>query len=577
MKDLKTDNMNFQKTIKEQASEIVALKERMAAKELFWDHEKQKIIRVLYERQTAEIAVMKKQMADKELTWEQEKQKIINTLKSEREHSKIEKVVTEKKKDKIILSLRQSLLEKQNESAEFNRVVKSLKGENETFRKKVMDMDAKLGTQQQNVLRQTILDLESYARQKDSELIRSEAEWNIKLTALEDRMRSELAAKEESFQGEQELQRQSREMEEEWRNQKEEEIKPLTQQNADLQEHNLSLQELAQETDKEKAQFKEEENKLTQTILHPESYARQKDSELIRSEVEWNIKLTALEDRVRSELAAKEESFQRGQELQRQSREMEEEWRNQKEEEIKLLAQQNADLQEHNLSLQELAQETDKEKAQFKEEENKLTQTILHPESYARQKDSELIQSEAEWNIKLTALEDRMRSELAAKEESFQGEQELQRQSREMEEEWRNQKEEEIKLLTQQNADLQEHNLSLQELAQETDKEKAHFREKNKLRQTILCLESYARQKDSELIWSEAEWNIKLTALEDRMRSELAAKEESFQREQELQSREMEEEWRNQKEEAIKLLTQQNADLQEHNLRLHVLAQQTDK
>ncbi|KAK9532017.1 hypothetical protein VZT92_011399 [Zoarces viviparus] len=157
---------------------------------------------------------------------------------------------------------------------------------------------------------------------------------------------------------------------EDWGNQKEEEIKLLTQQNADLQLHNLSLQELGQQTDKEKAQFKKEEKKLRQTVLSLESCATLKDSELIGSEAEWKIKLTALEDRMRCELAAKEESFQREQELQRQSREMED-WRNQKEEEIKLLTQQNADPQVHNLSLQELAQQTDKEKAQFKKEEKK--------------------------------------------------------------------------------------------------------------------------------------------------------------------------------------------------------------
>ncbi|KAK9524129.1 hypothetical protein VZT92_017993 [Zoarces viviparus] len=382
-------------------------------------------------------------------------------------------------------------------------------------------------TQEHNLLSQTILDLESCVSQKDSELIQSEAEWKIKLTDLEDRMRSEHAANEESFQREQELQRQSRKMEVEWCNQKEEEIKLLTQQNADLQEHNLSLQELAQQTDKEKEQFKKEQTKLRQTILDLESCATQKDSELIRSKAEWKIKLTDLEDRMRSEHAAKEESFQREQELKRQSRKMEEKWRNQKEE-IKLLTQQNADLQEHNINLQELAKQTEKEKEQFKKEQTKLRQTM---ESCAMQKNSELIRSEVEWKIKLTDLEDRMRSEHAAKEESFHREQELQRQSREMEEKWCNQKEE-IKLLTQQNADLQKHNISLRELTKQTDKEKEQFKkEQTKLRQTILDLGSYATQKNSELIQRKVEWKIKLTDLEDLMGNDYAAKEESLQRE----------------------------------------------
>ncbi|KAK9532018.1 hypothetical protein VZT92_011400 [Zoarces viviparus] len=61
-----------------------------------------------------------------------------------------------------------------------------------------------LKTQEENFdkkVRQPVLDLESCTL-KDSELIRSEEEWKIKLTALEDQMRCELAAKEESFQRE---------------------------------------------------------------------------------------------------------------------------------------------------------------------------------------------------------------------------------------------------------------------------------------------------------------------------------------------------------------------------------------
>ncbi|KAK9528277.1 hypothetical protein VZT92_014750 [Zoarces viviparus] len=405
LQDLPTAQPDSQKPDNMLVSENAALKELMAAKELGWEQERQKIMKALRsERELRKIA-----QADKNVT---EKDKMIHYLRQillERQNeiqlvnSKWLVNVTEK--DKMIYSLRQILLEKQNEiqlfnsqwSAKFNQAVESLKEKNNTLKKNcvmkaheifdlnennVMDLDAKmlarekenvtaLKTQEENFdkkVRQPVLDLESCTL-KDSELIRSEEEWKIKLTALEDQMRCELAAKEESFQREQELQRQSREMED-WRNQKEEEIKLLTQQNADLQLHNLSLQELAQQTDKEKAQFKKEEKKLRQTVLSLESCATLKDSELIGSEAEWKIKLTALEDRMRCELAAKEESFQREQELQRQSREMED-WRNQKEEEIKLLTQQNADLQVHNLSLQELAQQTDKEKAQFKKEEKK--------------------------------------------------------------------------------------------------------------------------------------------------------------------------------------------------------------
>ncbi|KAK9536226.1 hypothetical protein VZT92_006031 [Zoarces viviparus] len=287
-----------------------------------------------------------------------------------------------------------------------------------------MDLEAKRKAQQE---RQTILDLESYATQKDNELIRSEAEWKIKLTALEDRMRSELAAKEESFQREQELQRQSREMEEKWRNQKEEEIKLLTQQNADLQLHNRSLQELPQQTDKEKAQFKEEK-KVRQTVLSLESYATQKDSELIRSEAEWEIKLTALEDLMRSEFAAKEESFQREQELQRQSREMEEEWRNQKEEEIKLLTQQNADLQVHNRILQELAQQTDKEKAQFKKAEKKARKEAEKTLKKDRKEEEEREKKERNENEK-RENEELKRKKKESKENEKREKEELKRQN----------------------------------------------------------------------------------------------------------------------------------------------------
>uniref|UniRef100_UPI0037E84141 nuclear distribution protein nudE homolog 1-like n=1 Tax=Semicossyphus pulcher TaxID=241346 RepID=UPI0037E84141 len=74
-----------------------------------------------------------------------------------------------------------------------------------------------------------------------------------------------------------------------------------------------------------------------------------------------------------------------------------------------------------------------------------------------------LQETQAACNLKVKALEDQLRSNLAAKEVCLQREQELQSQSSKMKEELSDkvsQKEQEIKLLTQQNSDLQVLHLS---------------------------------------------------------------------------------------------------------------------
>ncbi|KAK9538857.1 hypothetical protein VZT92_004002 [Zoarces viviparus] len=330
LQDLATAQPDSQKPDNQLVSEIAALKELMAAKELGWEQERQKIMKDL----RSERELRKTAQADKNKTSEKEIVEVISSpSQSPNQDSPAEEVQVKEHQQTLSRQL-QDLPTAQPDSQKPDNMLVS-----ENAALKELMAAKELGWEQE--------------RQKMMKALRSERE--LRKTAQADKR--------------QELQRQSREMED-WCNQKEEEIKLLTQQNADLQVHNLSLQELAQQTDKEKAQFKKEEKKLRQTVLSLESCATLKDSELIGSEVEWKIKLTALEDRMRCELAAKEESFQREQELQRQSREMED-WCNQKEEEIKLLTQQNADLHVHNLSLQELAQQTDKEKAQFKKEEKK--------------------------------------------------------------------------------------------------------------------------------------------------------------------------------------------------------------
>ncbi|KAK9528250.1 hypothetical protein VZT92_014733 [Zoarces viviparus] len=467
LQDLATAQPDSQKPDNQLVSEIAALKELMAAKELGWEQERQKIMKDLRSerelRKTAqadknktsekeivevisspsqspnqdspaevvqvkehqqtlsrqlqdlptaqpdsqkpdnmlvsENAALKELMAAKELGWEQERQKIMKALRSERELRKIaqaDKNVTEK--DKMIHYLRQILLERQNEI----QLVNSQRLVNVTEKDKMI-----------HYLRQILLE-----RQNEIQLVHSQ--WLVNVTE-KDKMIYSLRQILLEKQNEIQL------FNSQWSAKFNQAVESLKEKNNtlkkncvmkaheifDLNENNvmdLDAKMLAREKENVTALKTQEENfdkKVRQPVLDLESCTL-KDSELIRSEEEWKIKLTALEDQMRCELAAKEESFQREQELQRQSREMED-WRNQKEEEIKLLTQQNADLQLHNLSLQELGQQTDKEKAQFKKEEKKLRQTVLSLESCATLKDSELIGSEAEWKIKLTALEDRMR------------------------------------------------------------------------------------------------------------------------------------------------------------------------
>ncbi|XP_034757019.1 calponin homology domain-containing protein DDB_G0272472-like isoform X2 [Etheostoma cragini] len=103
------------------------------------------------------------------------------------------------------------------------------------------------------------------------------------------------------------------------------------------------------------------------------------ESEIFQSEAKWQRKVSALEDKVRRERAAKGIS-EIVEELDRKSREMEDEWHlkeAQREEEMENLARQNTELRVLQLSLQELAQKTDKEKAKLRRTEKKAEEEEL--------------------------------------------------------------------------------------------------------------------------------------------------------------------------------------------------------
>ncbi|XP_068582151.1 M protein, serotype 12-like [Cebidichthys violaceus] len=279
---MKTAQLVSQKPDNQLTSEIAALKQQMAAKELGFEQEKLKIMAALQsEREvrrqaladmktaqlvsqkpdnqlTSEIAALKQQMAAKELGFEQEKLKIMAALQSEREvrrqalaDMKTAQLVSQKPDNQLtseIAALKQQMAAKElGFEQEKLKIMAALQSEREVRRQALADMKtAQLVSQKpDNQLTSEIAALKQQTAAKE-------------LTALEDRMRCELAA-------EQEHQRQSRVMEERC-NQMEEEIKLLTQHNADLQVHNLSLQELAQKTDKEKAQLKKEEKKAKKEV-----------------------------------------------------------------------------------------------------------------------------------------------------------------------------------------------------------------------------------------------------------------------------------------------------------------------
>ncbi|XP_077946397.1 uncharacterized protein LOC144388741 [Gasterosteus aculeatus] len=334
------------------------------------------------EKQASELylenTVLKEQMVTKEVSWEQEKAKIMKALQSERSITKqaeADRKAFEKEKEELTSSLCQTLLEEKNK---FNSAIESLIAQNEKYKENwikennikcsmnkvdIVNLDsawkkrwlvreeehsARIQTLQDDFDRQkSQITLEkdnlitnttsekksleeqnwSEAKQKrqESEMILVEAEWKIKLMALEDQMRREFSAKEA---------------------------------------RGLDLQRLSKEAS---------EKEITDIKFALEM--KEKEIEIIRSEAERKIKSATLDQHSHTFHALQEEHFQRGQESARLSREMEKELRlkvNQLEENIRLLTQQKDNLHVWNLHLQAFAQKTDKEKAQMRKEEKKL-------------------------------------------------------------------------------------------------------------------------------------------------------------------------------------------------------------
>ncbi|XP_077936938.1 uncharacterized protein LOC120825921 [Gasterosteus aculeatus] len=301
-----------------------------------------------------ENTVLKEQMVTKEVSWEQEKAKIVKALQSERSirtQAEADRKALEKQKEELTSFLCQTLLEEKNK---FNSAIESLIAQNEkysTWEKRWLvreeehsariktlqdDFDRKksqITPEKDNLITNETSEKKSLeeqnwseAKQKwqESEMILVEAEWKLKLTALEDQMRHEFSAKE------------ARE---------------------------LDLQRLSKEAS---------EKEITDIKCTLEM--KEKEIETIRSEAERKIKSATL-DQQRQTHALQEEHYRRGQESARLSREMEKELRlkvNQLEANIWHLTQQNDNLHNWNIHLQALSQKTDKEKAQMIKEEKKL-------------------------------------------------------------------------------------------------------------------------------------------------------------------------------------------------------------
>ncbi|XP_032365875.1 golgin subfamily A member 6-like protein 22 [Etheostoma spectabile] len=315
---------------------------------------------------------------------EEEKLKLLTALRSERtirKNARKENKIKEMEKNVEIESLKKSLeaekkislSAKVHWSGEFNRIVGVFKQEQEKIREtqenrfneilsamqgqNLITMDAKLRTLAEDserkvsqVIREkdelihkiteenTALEvkyLESNAElmEKERRIIQSEAEVGIKLTALKDEMSRELAAKEESFQTRQQLERENREkewvdnmshikndfkflqeqisalrqqthdlqecekmsrrMEEEWtekESQMENKIQILIAQNSELQVSLYGLQELAQKTDKEKARMRKEEEKAKKEAEQSLKKERKKAKEREEKQEEENRK-----------------------------------------------------------------------------------------------------------------------------------------------------------------------------------------------------------------------------------------------------------------------------------------------
>ncbi|XP_032365624.1 trichohyalin-like [Etheostoma spectabile] len=372
------------------------------------------------------------------------------------------------------------------------------------------------------------------------EIIQSEAKWKIKVSALENQVRRERAAKKEISEIEEELERMSRETEAEWDRkeaQMKEEIKILQQQNTELSLSLTELQKKKRETEdeclveekgkilkalqsersmrkdlKKDQKLKDEEirllkERLTQDNNLKESVTRHCSSEVngfngsIKEEDEsrrqaWQDEVNGLKLKIKDLTMKTEDLTKRNEDLTMKNKDlsMKNEYLMMKNKDLIELDRREKStiviMQQEVVELK-IAQEVfDKELSRVVVEKNDLINKILTLETETleclaklEKKESEIIQSEAKWQRKLSALEDQVRHERAAKEEISEREEELDRKRREMEDKWDSkvvQKEEEMKILQQQNTELRVLQLSLQELAQKTDKEKAKLRRKEK-------------------------------------------------------------------------------------------------
>ena len=228
--------------------QIIALEEQMAKKELLWGEEKERLLKALRaeraHKKKAEAAlkaitkelkvisdlspaeeVSSERIRNDVLRWEEEKGTILKALNKE-ELMRREVQADKKACDDQNKHLKQNLMAKEEEilftkrqrSSEFRRADKAQKDTRKRFNKIHANLVKKM--------KQVVLKNEE-AEAKLRETIKSEAEFKIQVTAMEEQM------------------------------------KLLTQQNIDLKVSNLQLQELAQKTDKEKAKMKREAEKAT--------------------------------------------------------------------------------------------------------------------------------------------------------------------------------------------------------------------------------------------------------------------------------------------------------------------------
>ncbi|KAK9532019.1 hypothetical protein VZT92_011400 [Zoarces viviparus] len=469
MQDLRTAQMDSQKPINQLASELAALKEQMAAKELSWEQEKQKMMKALKSeiqrrkrvqagqkptemvevisspsqspnqdspaeevqvkehQQTlsrqlqdlataqpdsqkpdnqlvSEIAALKELMAAKELGWEQERQKIMKDLRSERELRKTAQADKNKTSEKEIVEVISSPSQSPNQDSPAEAV--QVKEHQQTLSRQLQD----LPTAQPD-------------SQKPDNMLVSE---NAALKEL-------MAAKELGW--EQERQKIMKAL------RSERELRKIAQADKNVTEKDKMIHYLCQILLERQNEIQlvnsqwlvnvTEKDKMIH-YLRQILLERQNEIQLVNSQ--WLVNVTEKDKMIYS---LRQILLEKQNEIQlfnsqwsakfNQAVESLKEKNNTLKKNCVMKAHEIFDLNENNvmdLDAKMLAREKENVTALKTQEENfdkKVRQPVLDLESCTL-KDSELIRSEEEWKIKLTALEDQMRCELAAKEESFQRE-----------------------------------------------------------------------------------------------------------------------------------------------------------